>query len=172
MQIHFSETAMGETSHHLQMLTLLPALATVGFLGFALSLMFRKETGPKNLWLLPAALSLLFALFSLDAVLSEGTLGFWTEHTRNLWGNQIWFDLLLSIGIGWASLLPQAQALKMRPAPWLLFIVCTGSVGLLAMLARVLYLRQRENARGEFEWADPSSPSDPAAQRQSARIPS
>ncbi len=53
---------------------------------------------PKStrLWLLPGILSLLFLLVSLQAVLREGPKGFWAEHTRNLWGNQIWFDLCLA----------------------------------------------------------------------------
>lgn len=70
-------------------------------------------------------------------------LGFWTEHTRNLWGNQIWFDLLLATGIGWFLVMPEAKSLGIRPLPWLLLIACTGSIGFLAMIARLLYLRER-----------------------------
>jgi hypothetical protein len=94
-------------------------------------------------WLGPGLLSVVFMLFSLAAVLHEGPLGFWTEHVRNLWGNQIWFDLLLAIGTAWFLVLPQAKARGMRPGPWLLLIICTGSIGLLAMVARLLYLRDR-----------------------------
>ncbi|MBN8493806.1 MAG: hypothetical protein J0M00_20545, partial [Burkholderiales bacterium] len=92
-------------------------------------------------------LSLLFLAFSLWAVWREGPVGFWAEHTRNLWGQQIWFDLLLAAGTAWAALLPQARAAGMRPGFWLLAVVCSGSIGLLAMLARLLYLRER-SARG------------------------
>jgi hypothetical protein len=73
----------------------------------------------------------------------EGPLGFRAEHTGNLWGQQIWFDLLLAAGTAWAALLPQLRAQGMRPAPWLLAVVCTGSIGLLAMVARLLHLRER-----------------------------
>ena len=41
----------------------------------------------------------------------------------------------------WALIVPRARALGMRPLPWLALIVGTGSVGLLAMAARMLYLQ-------------------------------
>ena len=80
-------------------------------------------------------------MFSLLAVGIEGPVGFWTEHTRNLWGNQIWFDLLLSIGIGWFLIVPRARSVGMRLPLWLLLIVATGCIGFTAMLARLLYLQ-------------------------------
>ncbi len=95
----------------------------------------------KNSWVIPACLSLFFFVFSLMAVISEGQLGFWTEHTRNMWGNQIWFDLLLAAGIGWFLILPQAKAQGMRLPFWGILIVATGCIGFTAMLARMLYLR-------------------------------
>jgi hypothetical protein len=97
--------------------------------------------------LLPAAASLCFLLFSLHAISAEGMLGFWPEHTRNLWGNQIWIDLLLAVGIGWFLIVPQAKALGMRPLPWLVLVACTGCIGFLAMTARLLYLRDRAPQR-------------------------
>ena len=126
---------------------LLPAIAGLGFVLFGLWTLQRQAPPPPGAWRFAAALSLGFLAFSLWAVAREGPLGFWTEHTRNLWGQQIWFDLLLAAGTAWAALLPQARAAGMRPALWLLAVVCTGSIGLLAMLARLLYLRER-SARG------------------------
>jgi hypothetical protein len=93
-------------------------------------------------WVLPAGLSVAFLAFSVVAVIVEGPVGFWELHTQNLWGNQIWFDLLLAAGIGWSVMLPRVKAAGMRPLPWLLFVVLTGSVGLLAMVARLSYLRR------------------------------
>jgi hypothetical protein len=52
----------------------------------------------QRLRMLPAGLSAAFAVFSVIAVTREGPLGFWVEHSRNLWGNQLWFDLLLAAG--------------------------------------------------------------------------
>ena len=94
-------------------------------------------------WVAPAVLAAGFLGFSLVAASVEGPLGFWPEHTRNLWGNQIWFDLLLAIATSWTLILPRARALKMQAGWWLLFIVCTGCVGLVAMLARCLFLEAR-----------------------------
>ena len=61
-------------------------------------------------------------------------------------GNQIWFDLLLSMGTAFALLAPRAKARGIRLAPWFVAIACTGSVGLLAMAARYLFLSEPEMA--------------------------
>lgn len=122
--------------------SLMPIFAAVIFVMFALYTLYRDQIKLKGSWLFPAALSLIFLLFSLQAVFVEGPLGFWPEHTRNLWGNQIWFDLLLAVGAGWFFIVPQAKALGMRLLPWLALILMTGCIGLMAMIARMLYLRE------------------------------
>ncbi|WP_219892505.1 hypothetical protein [Aquisediminimonas profunda] len=94
-------------------------------------------------WRIPAAFSVLFLGWSLFALAQGGLGGVWVEHTRNAWGNQIWFDLLLALGIGWSLLLPRTRAVGMRPWPWLALLLATGSVGLLAMLARCFFLEER-----------------------------
>ena len=91
-------------------------------------------------WRIPAAFSALFLVWSLYALTREGLGGVWVEHTRNAWGNQIWFDLLLALGTGWALLQPRLRAVGMRPWPWLALLLATGSVGLLAMMTRCLFL--------------------------------
>lgn len=130
------------TSH-----TLIAVMAAALFLGSTAFVATRDGARTTNLWRVPAALSLGFLLFSLYTVASEGALGFWPEHTRNFWANQIWFDLLLAVGVGWFLLVPQARSLGMRPLPWLALVASTGSIGLLAMLARLLYLRERVDPR-------------------------
>ena len=127
-------------------LAALPLLAAACYFFFSIYVVVQqggKEVSKKHLWLFPAALSLCFLAFSLRAVLTEGVFGFWPEHTRNIWGNQIWFDLLLAVGVGWCFAVPKARALGMRLWPWWLFILCTGSIGLLAMVARIFYLDAR-----------------------------
>ena len=121
--------------------TLLPLLAGALFIAFTLYRLNAAGASTKNAWLLPAGLSLAFLLFSASSVVAEGPLGFWAEHTRNLWGNQIWFDLLLSAAISWYFLVPKARAVGMRQLPWLVLVLATGSIGLLAMLARLLFLQ-------------------------------
>lgn len=91
-------------------------------------------------WMAPAALSAAFAIYSTVAALREGPTGFWPEHTRNLWGNQIWFDLLLAAGVACAAIAPRARTVGMSVLPWLLLVAATGSIGLCAMFARLLYL--------------------------------
>jgi hypothetical protein len=123
--------------------TLIPVAAAGAFLSFAVYVVAADGVHTKNRWLFPAAASLAFLLFSLHAISAEGMLGFWTEHVRNFWGNQIWLDLLLAVGIAWYFVVPQAKALGMRPLPWLVLVACTGCIGFLAMTARLLYLRDR-----------------------------
>ncbi|NJN64774.1 MAG: hypothetical protein HC882_07775 [Acidobacteria bacterium] len=122
---------------------IVPWLAAAAFLAFSLFILSSEGGSIRNGWMFPAAASLAFFGFSLVAVSSEGMSGFWTEHTRNLWGNQIWIDLLLAVGIGWFLIVPQAKALGMRPLPWFLLVASTGCIGFLAMTARMLYLRER-----------------------------
>lgn len=105
-------------------------------------------------WAPPAVLAAAFLAFSAIAAAVEGPLGFWPEHTRNLWGNQIWFDLLLAAGCCWALILPRARRVGMQPWPWLVLILCTGSIGLLLTVARLLFLEAGRSAAGPADRAD------------------
>lgn len=122
----------------------LPALAA-GAAFIVVAAVIARDTGsatrPRRWWL-PAGLAVVFAGFSVVTWLREGIGGFWVEHTRNLWGNQIWFDLLLAVGVAWALLVPRARRVGMPPWPWLVAVACTGSIGLCAMLVRTLYLEE------------------------------
>lgn len=118
---------------------LLPVLAGVMFVVVGIYNATSSGNVKKNAWMAPAALSIVFACLSLQAVITEGAVGFWVEHTRNLWGNQIWFDLLLAGGVAWFFAAKKARSLGLRSWPWLLVIVATGSIGLLAFVARILY---------------------------------
>lgn len=96
-------------------------------------------------WLVAAIVCGAFTLWSIAAILKEGPLGFWPIHTQSFWGNQVWFDLLMALTMAWVLILPRAKALGMRSPLWLIFILCSGSIGFSAMLARLLYL-ERETA--------------------------
>lgn len=125
-------------------ITVAPALAALLFLAFVASLGAGFGAGSRHGWLLAASLSIAFALWSVFAIVTEGPLAFWAEHTRNAWGNQIWFELLLMAAVACAALAPQAKAAGMRVPWWLLLLAAaTGSVGMLAMAARLLYLKGR-----------------------------
>lgn len=131
------------------MTDVLPLMAAAAFVLVAACLALDIGTHWRGRWLAPAALAAAFAAFSLLAVLCEGPFGFWPEHTRNLWGNQIWFDLLLAVGVSLTWLLPRARALGMSALLWAVLVLCTGSIGLCALMARVLYLEQSAGKAGK-----------------------
>ena len=121
----------------------LPAIAVLLFAFTALALLRGKgKSGPQG-WMVPGGVAVLFFAWSLFSVAREGPLGFWPNHTANAWGNQVWFDLLLALCCGWALLLPRARNAGMRGLLWLLLIAATGSIGLLAMFSRCLFLENR-----------------------------
>lgn len=130
----------------------LAAGAAVALLLAALATGLRPERGwpiggwPIGGWFAPALVSLLFLGWSLYTVAVEGPWGFWPNHTQSAWGNQVWFDLLIAIGLAWALILPRARAVGMRPWPWLALILCTGCIGLAAMFARCRFLEARQSA--------------------------
>jgi hypothetical protein len=118
-------------------------LAGLAFVVVGVVLSARRDGAARPLWIAPAALAAAFAVFSLVTAAREGVTGFWPEHTRHGWGNQIWFDLLLAAGAAYALALPRLRAVGMRPLPWFLAIAASGSIGLMAMLARLFYLEAR-----------------------------
>jgi len=122
--------------------TILAAAAGILTVLFVVYYIYSGGSNMKNGWVFPAVISLAFFIFSLITVFNEGPTGFWVEHTRNLWGNQIWFDLLFAAGIGWYLIVPQAKALGMRLLPWGIIVLSSGCIGFTAMVARMLYLRE------------------------------
>lgn len=95
----------------------------------------------KQLWIAPAVASLAFFLFSIEVVIAEGPLGFLDEHLRTAWGAQIGVDLVLAVIMGLCLAVPLARRAGVRPLPWVLLTMVTGSIGLFAFVARVLYAR-------------------------------
>ena len=120
----------------------LPWIAALGFILIgALHALGRPPM--RGAWIAPAGLSALLLGWSLFAVAQDGVAAVWVEHTRNAWGNQIWFDLLMAAGLALALLVPRARAAGMHPLPWLFIVAASGSIGLYAMLARCMFLEQR-----------------------------
>ncbi len=119
---------------------------TLPFVAVVLAVLAMITAGlrPLKNWLVPALVCVLFAGWSLYTIAVEGPMGFWAVHSLNAWGNQVLFDLLIAISIGWVLILPRARAAGMPIWPWLALILCTGCVGLSAMLARCLYLENRQ----------------------------
>ena len=120
----------------------MPLVAAVALVIFAVRRVI-SQTISQNGWKFAAFLSVIFFLWSMWAVITEGPLGFWPVHTANLWGNQVWFDLLIAVGIGWFLVLERARSQSMNLHGWLILILCTGCIGFLAMISRLLFLETR-----------------------------
>jgi uncharacterized membrane protein len=129
--------------HRLISWAVLPLTAGILLILFIFVTAYSNGKRMKNSWIFPAFLSFIFFIFSLTAIIIEGFFGFWSEHTSSLWGNQVWFDLLLAAGIGWYIIVPQAKARGMNLFLWGVLVVCTGCIGFTAMLARMLYIDGR-----------------------------
>lgn len=95
-------------------------------------------------WKIPAIISAGFWLFSIFTIYKEGVLGVIPNHTSNYWGNQVWYDLLFSIGIFWFALVERAKKIGMPLLPWFIYVVSTASIGGLHMYSRILYLEEQK----------------------------
>lgn len=100
----------------------------------------------KNLWLLPALVSLVFLAFSIRVIAAEGLFGFVDDHVRSGWGMQVGIDLVLSVTMGLFLASSVARKYGIRPLPWIVLSLLTGSIGLFAFVARVLYARENATA--------------------------
>lgn len=118
--------------------------AGLAFLVVGITLASRRDGAVvRPRWIIPMALAALFAVFSVATVVQEGATGFWPEHSRHGWGNQIWFDLLLAAGAAFALAAPRLRAAGMNPLAWFFVVAVSGSIGLMAMIARLFYLEDR-----------------------------
>ena len=109
----------------------------------------RDRTGSA---VLAAALSAGFAGLTAVTIWSEGVWLVVENHTLNLWGIQVWYDLLFSVSIALFFVLPRARAAGMNVLPWIVFVALTASIGLLAMVARLFWL-ERHAKEGAKEGA-------------------
>ena len=89
-----------------------------------------------------AALAGGFAAYSGVTIWAEGLLPVLANHTSNLWGVQVWWDLLISVTIALFLIAPRARAQGMSLPLWTALIVATASIGLLAMCARLFWLER------------------------------
>ena len=124
---------------------ILPLVATALIIIVVFLHIFRK---PRVIsWIWPLVLSFTLVVYSAYTMFVEGPFGFWVHHTRDFWGNQIWFDLLIGIATAFLVLLDRVKAQKMNPILWFLLILAGGSIGLLAMVSRLLYLEARKTEK-------------------------
>ena len=98
----------------------------------------------KNVWMLPAFLAVAFIIFTIWTIATTGQpLGFVGEHTHSTWGAQIGIDLFnaLFVCIYFGNVL--SHQYQFRVWPYVLLTLVTGSPGVLALAARVLYARRK-----------------------------
>lgn len=93
---------------------------------------------------LAAALSAGFAAYTAVQIWAEGVVMFWTNHTVNLTGIQVWWDLVMSVVIALFFIAPRARAAGMNVPMWALLSAGTASIGLLAMAARLFWLENQQ----------------------------
>lgn len=96
---------------------------------------------------LAAALAAGFAAYTAGTIYAEGLLVVLTNQTSNLWGVQVWWDLLIAVAIGLFLIAPRARAQGMNLPLWIVFVVATASIGLLAMAARLFWLEQAATSK-------------------------
>jgi hypothetical protein len=129
------------------LLQILPVVALLGTVAAILRFAARDGSPAPGAWVWPAGLGVLFLAFSLVTVLRDGLIPFWTNHTTNLAGNQVWFDLLAAVAIAFFLIAPRARAVGMPIWPWAVATVLTASLALLLMLARLLWLERAARGR-------------------------
>ena len=105
-----------------------------------------KERVSWPAWLVPAVVVVPVAAWTGLAIAEAGLFGFWPMVTSSPWGLQVWFDRLLSVTAGFFLIQSRARAAGMKSEVWVLVVIVTGSIGLLAMLARTVYLERRTAA--------------------------
>lgn len=114
---------------------LIAAFAAIGFI-----LARPQSTGSAPL---AAALGAGFAAFTAVTLAADGVLPIWRNHTSDLWGVQVWWDLLIAVTIALFLIAPRARAQGMNLGLWTLLVVATASIGLLVMSARLFWLESR-----------------------------
>ena len=97
-------------------------------------------------WWLAALLAAGFIAFSAFPIVQEGYLGFIPNHTQDLWGTQVWYDLVCVVIVALVFIVPRAKAAGMNVLPWVLAVGLTASIALLPMVARLFWLESRTTA--------------------------
>lgn len=115
------------------------AASAGGFLAFLTILIGKRERG--NV-MVAATLCVLFAGYTAVQIGMEGVTGFYTNHTQNLTGVQVWWDLLMCALVALFLIAPRARAQGMNVPIWAVAVGLTASIGLLAMAARLFWLEQ------------------------------
>lgn len=116
------------------------AVLILGGVAMIYILLARPEHGNATL---AAMLSAGFGAYTAVQIAQEGVVMFFTNHSANLTGIQVWWDLVMCVGIALFFIAPRARAANMNLVPWFLLVGGTASIGLLAMIARLFWLENQ-----------------------------
>ena len=94
-------------------------------------------------WAVAAGLCVIFFAYTMVQIAQEGVMMFFTNHSGNLTGLQVWWDLVMCALIAFFFIAPRARAAGMNVVPWALLVGSTASIGLLAMCARLFWLENQ-----------------------------
>lgn len=122
-----------------------------GLIAFVFILMSDRITGSV---LVAAMLSAGFAAFTAVQIWADGIVMFWDNHSVNLTGVQVWWDLIITVMVALFFVAPRARKHGMNVPMWGLFVACTASIGLLAMVARLFWLENAAAQMGAHNAAD------------------
>ncbi len=111
-----------------------------GFIALLNILIAKREGGSATL---AAMLAGGFGAFTAGQIWEEGVVMFFTNHTQNLTGIQVWWDLVMCVMIALFFIAPRARKQGMSVPLWALLVASTASIGLLAMCARLFWLENR-----------------------------
>lgn len=114
----------------------------VAVIGFVAVLASKRETGSVLLF---AMLCGGFSAYTGIQIWQEGIPMFWTNHSQNMTGVQVWWDLILAVLIALFFIAPRARKAGMNLPLWGLLVVSTASIGLTAMCARLFWLESHKN---------------------------
>lgn len=120
-------------------------------------------------WLVPAIAVIPLAGLTLFAMVEEGPAAFWPVVTDSAWGIHVWYDRLMSMTAAFFLLQNRARAAGMKSEVWVLLVIFTGSLGLLPMLARTLYLERQQRIQLSTSSADDTAPDSKASLERPAR---
>lgn len=90
-----------------------------------------------------ATLCGLFSGYTAVQLYAEGPVMFFTNHSGNLTGIQVWWDIVMAVIIALFFIVPRAKAQGMNIPLWSLFVLSTASIGILAMCARLFWLENK-----------------------------
>lgn len=112
--------------------------------------------------LVAGLLSGLFAGYTAVQIAQEGVVEFFTNHSQDLTGIQVWWDLVMCVVIALFFVVPRAKKQNMNIVPWALLVASTASIGLLAMCARLFWLENNVQGAGSQSDQD-TAPTNPSA---------